>query len=81
VLIKQAEIMKSFVLDVREEECPGPLVKTARTFAKLSKGDELIILTNIEECVHLIRETVETLNVDSIHIKKIKNYWEIVVKI
>jgi len=72
--------MKSFVLDVRGEECPGPLVKATRMLAKLSKGDELVILTDIEECVRLIRETVEMLNVSFIHVEQTEDYWKITVR-
>ena len=31
--------MKFFILDVRGEECLGPLVKTVHTLTKLSKDD------------------------------------------
>lgn len=73
--------MKSLVLDVRGEECPRPLVKMARMLAELGKNEELVILTDIEECVRLIRETAEMLNVRFTSVERMKGYWRITVKV
>jgi len=67
-------------LDFRGEPCPGPLVKTIRKISSMSSGSELVILTDIEDCVKIIRETLELLGVKSINITHEKNYWIIHVK-
>lgn len=49
------------VLDVRGEGCPSPVVKVVRKLAGIPAGGKLKVITDIEECVRLIRETVEVL--------------------
>jgi len=67
-------------LDFRGEPCPGPLVKTIRKISSMSSGSELVILTDIEECMKIIRETLELIGVKTISIRHENNYWIIHIK-
>ncbi len=72
--------MKELVLDLRGEECPSPLVKVARTLTKLD-NKKLVVLTDIKECVSLIRETIESIGSYNITVLEEDNYWKIIVTI
>ncbi len=71
--------MSEVLLDLRGEECPAPLVKVARTLAKIS-DKTLIVLTDIKECVKLIRETVESIGSYNVDVQEDKGYWKIIVR-
>ncbi len=67
------------VLDFRGEECPGPLIKTAKELSKAGVREKLIILTTSKLCVEMIRETVQALGIGSINIVERDKHYEIVV--
>jgi len=69
------------VLDFRGEPCPGPLVKTIRTLSSMKEGEELIVITDIEECMKTIREAVELLDVESIEVVEENRCWKIIIKV
>lgn len=68
------------ILDLRGEECPGPLVKTIRELSKACKGEELVLLTTSRMCVDMIRESVEAFGIGSIDVAEKDGYYEIVLK-
>jgi len=65
------------VLDFRGEPCPGPLIKTIRKLADALNGVLIEVLTDIEECVKAISETLELLEVKNISVERVNNYWRI----
>uniref|UniRef100_A0A7J3ZJP6 UPF0033 domain-containing protein n=1 Tax=Fervidicoccus fontis TaxID=683846 RepID=A0A7J3ZJP6_9CREN len=66
-------------LDFRGEDCPGPLVKTIRALTKVSRGEQLTVLTTSKECVEMIKQTIEALEIAKIEIHSRNNYYEIKV--
>ncbi len=71
---------KEHVLDVRGEDCPAPMVKVVRKIARIPEGDRLKVLTDIEECVRLIRETVEAIELEVEVRDTGKGYWEMIIE-
>ncbi len=69
--------MEEKILDYRNEECPAPLIKVARVIASIKEETKIIILTNIKECVNLLKETLEAFKASHIGIKKKNSYWSI----
>jgi len=65
------------VLDFRGEPCPAPLIKTIRKIANLEKGGEVIVLTDREDCVTTIRETLELLEIRTLVIERAEDHWMI----
>ena len=72
--------VNSEILDYRGEPCPGPLVKTVRKISNMREGSEIYILTDIEECMKTIRETLELLDIKEVNVKRETSYWVIHVK-
>jgi len=71
---------RNIVLDLKNEKCPGPLVKVMKTLAEASLGDEITVITNVEECVKLILETFQSLDLASIRMQRETNYYKILIK-
>lgn len=71
---------REHVLDVRGEDCPGPLVKVVRKIARMPVGDRLKVLTDVEECVALIRETVEAIDLRVDVNYTGEGYWVMVIE-
>lgn len=71
--------MPNKILDFRGEECPEPIIKTSRVLSKMKKGDSMTILTDIEECVRLIKELIDIFNVEELDTKKVNDHWIIKV--
>jgi len=67
------------VLDFRGKECPEPLIKTSKILSNIKKGDKATILTDIEDCVRLIKELIEISNVEDLSVEKTNGYWIIKV--
>jgi len=65
------------LLDFRNEECPGPLVKTVRVLTKVRKGDKLIVLTTSKECVEMLKQTIEAFGIAKIEVYNEANYYKI----
>lgn len=63
------------ILDFRGEQCPGPIIKTIRKLTSISSGCVLVIYTDVEECVELIKNTLELMEFKSFSINREKNYW------
>ena len=63
-------------LDLRGEDCPGPLVKTIRELAKMRKGEK-VVLTTSKLCVELIKQTVELLEIAKIEVHNRENFYEV----
>jgi len=68
------------VMDFRGEPCPGPLIKTVKTLSNLGENKELVVLTDIEECMKTIKEAVELLDVTEVTVKRENKHWRIVIK-
>ena len=71
---------RSILLDLKDEKCPEPLVKVMKTLAEASLGDEIVVITNIEECVKLITETIRSLNVADVNVHKEVEHYRIHIK-
>ena len=69
--------MQEKILDYRGEECPTPLIKVARVIADIKEETKIIILTNVEECVNLLKETLEAFKASNIETRKMNSYWSI----
>lgn len=67
-------------LDLRNKPCPGPLVRTIRKVTYMEAGSKLIVLTNSEECVRVIRELVSALDVKSVEVVNEGTHWSIRVE-
>jgi TusA-related sulfurtransferase len=64
-------------LDLRGEDCPGPLVKTIRELAKMRKGEKVVVLTTSKLCVELLKQTVESLEIAKIEVHSRENFYEV----
>jgi TusA-related sulfurtransferase len=42
------------VLDLRDEECPGPVVKTLKKLAEMPDGGKLVVLLTSEPCAIIL---------------------------
>ncbi|MET1159782.1 MAG: sulfurtransferase TusA family protein [Thermoprotei archaeon] len=69
------------ILDFRGEPCPGPLIRTIRTISSMKKGEVLVVLTDIEECMKSIRDSVELLEPANIEVSRESGYWKIIIKL
>ena len=47
------------VLDVRGLQCPEPLLRIVKVVEELNTGEVVDVITDVPECVNLIKETVE----------------------
>jgi TusA-related sulfurtransferase len=65
------------ILDLRGEDCPGPLVKTIRALAKMRKGEKIVVLTTSKLCVELLEQTVESLKIAKIEVQNRENLYEV----
>jgi TusA-related sulfurtransferase len=65
------------ILDLRGEDCPGPLVKTIRALAKMRKGEKIVVLTTSKLCVELLEQTVESLKIAKIEVQNRENFYEV----
>jgi Predicted redox protein, regulator of disulfide bond formation len=65
------------LLDLRNEECPGPLVKTIRALTKARKGDKFIVLITSKECAEMLKQAIEALGIAKISVLNATNYYEI----
>ncbi len=46
--------MEKAVLDLRGEDCPGPVIKTLKKLAELPDGAELLVLMTSYECAVIL---------------------------
>ncbi len=67
------------MLDLRGEECPGPVIKTLRKLVSAKKGEEIIVLTDSKECVNVIRESIVSLGIGSFDVKQEGSYYRIMI--
>jgi TusA-related sulfurtransferase len=67
-------------LDLRGEDCPGPLVKTIRELAKMRNGEEVVVLITSKLCVELLKQTVELLEIAKIEVHSNENFFEVYLK-
>lgn len=65
------------VVDYRSEPCPSPVIKTIKKVMNMRSGECLVIYTDLEECVELIKNALELLSVKSIEVSRVNNYWVI----
>lgn len=70
-------MVRRTVLDFRGEECPGPLVRTLRRLAEAEAGDVLIVYTDVEECVRMIKEAVEEMGLGRVEVVDSGAYKEL----
>jgi len=47
------------VLDVRGLQCPEPLLRIVKVVEELNTGEVVDVITDVPECVNLIKEAVE----------------------
>jgi|GEM_PF-3075421 len=70
------------ILDLRDKDCPEPLIKVVRELRNISKNyDQLKIYTNIPTCVSMIKEALELIGISDVEIVNIGDDYEITIKI
>jgi len=52
-------VMNVRVLDMRGLQCPEPLIRIVKVIEGLGTGDVVDVVTDVPECVNLIKEAVE----------------------
>jgi len=52
-------IMNTRMLDMRGLQCPEPLIRIVKVIEGLGTGEVVDVVTDVPECVNLIKETVE----------------------
>ncbi|MEM4620854.1 MAG: sulfurtransferase TusA family protein [Desulfurococcaceae archaeon] len=62
------------VFDFRRKSCPEPVIKTIRKVTSMSSGDCLIIYVDKEDCLELIKNTLELMGIKH-RILREQNYW------
>ncbi len=67
-------------LDFRGEECPGPLVKTLRALAKIGKGEKIVVLTTSQQCVELLKQVEESLEIAKMEVHRKESFYEIIIE-
>ena len=68
-------------VDYRGVECPEPLIKVTREIARLPEGAQLIVLTDIHQCVNMIKEAVEGLGLGTVTVNEKEGYYELIVTV
>lgn len=72
-----SEESASSLLDFRGEDCPGPLIKALRVFARLKRGESLTVLTDVEECVRLLKENIQEAGLGRVNVYRRQEFFEV----
>jgi len=62
------------LLDLRNEECPSPVVKTVRALTKARKGAKFIVLITSKDCAEMLKQAIEALGVAKISVLSATSY-------
>ena len=72
--------MTSRVLDLRGEDCPGPLVKAIREASKTPIGGSIQVLTDSDRCVELLKDMVSDLGLGKVTVDDKGDYKVVVIQ-
>lgn len=68
------------VIDMRGEDCPGPLVKAIREAAKAPVGSVIQVLTDSERCVDLLKDMVSDLGLGKVSVDDKGDYMVVTIR-
>ena len=68
------------VLDARGKGCPRPAVEALKIFSELKPGEELVVYTDEEKCLEIIKGFIAALGIGTLEHRKRDGYLEIVLK-
>jgi len=68
------------VLDARGKGCPKPAVEALKIFNELKPGEELVLYTDEEKCLDIIKGFIATLGMGSLEYRRKDGYLEIILK-
>lgn len=67
------------VLDLRGEECPGPLAKTLRALSALREGKKIVVLMSSRECAEVLIELLKSLGFGNVNVIIQNNHVEVTI--
>jgi len=68
------------ILDVRGKGCPNPAYEALKVFSELRSGEELVVYTDEEQCLYIIKGFIDALDNGVVEHRKKDGYLEIIIK-
>lgn len=73
--------MNYAVLDMRGIPCPEPLIKTVKAIDSSHEKNLLKVLTDKDECVKLIKDTVEGFSLGTVEVASEGSYYVLLISV